>query len=239
MAMDVKRDPAILKKKKIRQRHSPRPGRRRRRRITVAVSRLQPAAPSVPEGTLWFGTVKRGAMVREVRGAGTLVPEDIRWITATATGRVERIVLRPGAQVKPGTVILELSNPDLKQQVERRRARRGRPRRRSSRNQQVARSPRRGCSSRSTVANAESDVQGRAERPRGQPAARDAGHRRRICRSSRSRPNVDRAKNRSELGKKQLGQRDRDRAVAARAAGSHGQPGPRALRPAPRGSSAT
>jgi HlyD family secretion protein len=52
-----------------------------------------------------------------VRGAGTLVPEDIRWITTTATGRVERIVLQPGAVVKPGTVILELSNPDLRQQV--------------------------------------------------------------------------------------------------------------------------
>jgi HlyD family secretion protein len=56
-------------------------------------------------------------MVREVRGSGQLVPEDIRWITTTATGRVERIVLHPGAVVKPGTVILELSNPDLRQQV--------------------------------------------------------------------------------------------------------------------------
>ncbi len=56
-------------------------------------------------------------MVREVRGAGTLVPEDIRWIPATTTGRIEEIVLRPGAIVKPGTVILELSNPDLEQQV--------------------------------------------------------------------------------------------------------------------------
>jgi multidrug efflux pump subunit AcrA (membrane-fusion protein) len=54
-------------------------------------------------------------MIRNVRGSGTLVPEDIRWITATTAGRVERLVLRPGATVKPDSVILELSNPDLKQ----------------------------------------------------------------------------------------------------------------------------
>jgi HlyD family secretion protein len=115
--MDVKRDPAILKRKRIRQ-------------IiiwsvvgigvvvlSVALSQLKPAAPSVAHSTLWFGTVKRGPMVREVRGAGTLVPEEIRWITSKASGNVERIVLRPGAAVKPGTVILELTNPDLKQQV--------------------------------------------------------------------------------------------------------------------------
>ncbi|HEX5070308.1 MAG TPA: HlyD family efflux transporter periplasmic adaptor subunit, partial [Vicinamibacterales bacterium] len=59
-----------------------------------------------------------GDIVRDVRGAGQLVPEDVRQITTTANGRVEKIVLRPGAEVKPGTVILELSNPDLKQQVD-------------------------------------------------------------------------------------------------------------------------
>ena len=117
MAMDVKRDPAILKRKKMRQAVILGVVAVAVAAISVAVGRLQPAAPSVPEGTLWFGTVKRGPMVREVRGAGTLVPEDIRWIAATVTGRVERIVLRPGATVKPGTVILILSNPDLRQQV--------------------------------------------------------------------------------------------------------------------------
>jgi HlyD family secretion protein len=115
--MDVKRDPAILKRKKMRQAIILGLVAVAVAVISVAVGRLQPAAPSVPEGTLWFGTVKRGPMVREVRGAGTLVPEDIRWIAATVTGRVERIVLRPGASVKPGTVILILSNPDLRQQV--------------------------------------------------------------------------------------------------------------------------
>lgn len=115
--MDVKRDPAILKRKQ------------RNRAIlgviavlvlvgvTVTVSQLEPAAPSVARSSVYFGTVKRGSMVREVRGSGTLVPEDIRWITTTATGRVERIVLRPGAEVRPGSVILELSNPDIRQQV--------------------------------------------------------------------------------------------------------------------------
>ncbi len=85
--------------------------------ISVAVSRLPQAAPTVASNAVYFGVVKRGSMVREVRGAGTLVPEDIRWITTTANGRVENIVLHPGASVKPGTVILELTNPDLKQQV--------------------------------------------------------------------------------------------------------------------------
>lgn len=85
--------------------------------ITVAVSRLKPAAPSVDRATVWIDTVKRGEMLRQVRGSGTLVPEEIRWIPATTSGRVENIVLRPGAQVKPDTVILELSNPDLQQSV--------------------------------------------------------------------------------------------------------------------------
>jgi HlyD family secretion protein len=85
--------------------------------ITVGVSRLKPAAPGVERTTVWIDTVKRGSFVRQVRGAGTLVPEDIRWIPATTQGRVERILLRPGAQVKPDTVILEMSNPDLDQSV--------------------------------------------------------------------------------------------------------------------------
>lgn len=85
--------------------------------ITVGVSRLKPAAPSVERATVWIDTVKRGSMLRQVRGSGTLVPEDIRWIPATTQGRVERIILRPGAQVKPDTVILEMSNPDLEQSV--------------------------------------------------------------------------------------------------------------------------
>jgi HlyD family secretion protein len=85
--------------------------------ISIGVSRLKPAAPTVDRAVVWIDTVKRGSMLRQVRGSGTLVPEDIRWIPAQTQGRVERIVLRPGAQVKPDTVILELSNPELIQAV--------------------------------------------------------------------------------------------------------------------------
>ena len=83
--------------------------------ITVALSHLKPAVPSVDRSTVWVDTVKRGPMVREVRGLGTLVPEEIRWIPANTEGRVEKIVVRPGTQVKADTVILELSSPELEQ----------------------------------------------------------------------------------------------------------------------------
>src|SRR5919201_2910579 len=83
--------------------------------ITVVLSRLKPAVPSVDRSTVWVDTVKRGPMVREVRGLGTLVPEEIRWIPANTEGRVEKIVVRPGTQVKADTVILELSSPELEQ----------------------------------------------------------------------------------------------------------------------------
>ncbi len=115
--MDLKRDPAILRRKKIRRGIGLGAAVLCIIAISVAVSRLEPAAPSVQRATIWPDTVKRGPMVREVRGAGTLVPEEIRWIPAMAAGRVERIVLRPGATVQPGTVIMELSNPDLLQSV--------------------------------------------------------------------------------------------------------------------------
>jgi HlyD family secretion protein len=85
--------------------------------ISLGVSRLKPAAPTVDRAVVWIDAVKKGSMLRQVRGSGTLVPEDIRWITMQAQGRVERIVLRPGAQVNPDTVILELSNPELEQSV--------------------------------------------------------------------------------------------------------------------------
>src|SRR5512135_1935195 len=83
--------------------------------VTVGLSRLKPAAPTVDKGTVWPDTVKRGPMIRQVRGLGVLVPEDIRWIPAATQGRVERIVVRPGAVVTPDTVILEMSNPTLQQ----------------------------------------------------------------------------------------------------------------------------
>lgn len=81
--------------------------------ITFGLSKLKPAAASVEKSTLWFDSVKRGPMVRQVRGIGTLVPEEILWIPAVTEGRVERIAIRPGARVTPKTVVLVLSNPDL------------------------------------------------------------------------------------------------------------------------------
>ena len=86
--------------------------------ITVGVLRLKPAAPGVERATVWIDTVKRGPMLREVRGLGTLVPEDIRWIPATTVGRVVRITLRPGTVVEATSVILELSNPQLDQELQ-------------------------------------------------------------------------------------------------------------------------
>jgi HlyD family secretion protein len=86
--------------------------------VTVGLGKLRPAAPTVEAATLWPDTVKRGPMVRQVRGLGTLVPEDIRWIPARTQGRVEEIVRRPGAIVEPDTIILRLSNPELEQEVE-------------------------------------------------------------------------------------------------------------------------
>jgi HlyD family secretion protein len=81
--------------------------------VTVGLSRLRPAAPTVDAATIWPDTVKRGPMLREVRGLGTLIPEDIRWIPAQTDSRVDRIVLRPGAIVKPESIIVELSDPQL------------------------------------------------------------------------------------------------------------------------------
>src|SRR5687767_15178640 len=85
--------------------------------VSVGLSQLQPAAPTVERATVWVDTVKRGPMVRQVRGLGTLVPVDEarRWVPASTQGRVERIVLRPGVQVTPDTIVLELSDPNVQQ----------------------------------------------------------------------------------------------------------------------------
>ncbi len=85
--------------------------------LTLGVSRLKPAAPTVERATVVIDTVTRGEMVREVRGLGTLVPEEIRWIPAVTDARVERLVLLPGTKVTPDSVILELSNPELEMQA--------------------------------------------------------------------------------------------------------------------------
>lgn len=83
--------------------------------VTLGLSRLKPAAPTVERATVWLDAVKRGPMLRSVRGLGTLVPEEILWIPATTDGRVEQRLALPGTVLKPDTVILVLSNPELEQ----------------------------------------------------------------------------------------------------------------------------
>lgn len=112
----------------------PRPENKRRRQIrrfaiigsiciglallTFGLSRLEPAAPTVPRASVWVDTVREGEMLRQVRGPGTLAPREIRWVAAQTDGRVERILVRPGAVVEPESLLVELSNPDLLQQTE-------------------------------------------------------------------------------------------------------------------------
>jgi multidrug resistance efflux pump len=85
--------------------------------VTAALGRLSPAAPSVNAATLWTDTVRRGDMAREVRGPGTLVAEDIRWISAITQGRVETKLVQPGTSVPAGAVLVTLSNPDVERQA--------------------------------------------------------------------------------------------------------------------------
>jgi HlyD family secretion protein len=115
--VDIARPATVAKRKKIKRAIMATSGLVVIILITIGVSRLKPAAPSVDRAAVWVDTVERGPMLRLVRGSGTLVPEDIRWINTTTQGRVDRILLRPGASVTPGTVILELSNPELQQSV--------------------------------------------------------------------------------------------------------------------------
>src|SRR5216110_1576028 len=81
--------------------------------LALFVSSLKPAAPGVDREVVSLDAVRRGPMVREVRGPGTLVPEHIRWISALTPARVERIFVQPGTPVQGNTVLLELANPDV------------------------------------------------------------------------------------------------------------------------------
>ena len=113
--MDIARDPRILKRKRQRQLAGGVVALLLVIGLSAALARMEPAAPTVERATVLTDTVKRGSIVRQVRGVGTLVPEDTRWIPAVTDGRVERIVLRPGAEVTADSVILELSNPQVEQ----------------------------------------------------------------------------------------------------------------------------
>lgn len=115
--VDIARPESVIRKKKLKRYAYGVAGVTAILLVTVFVSQLKPAAPSVDKNTLWPDVVKRGPLVRQVRGTGTLVPEDTRWIPATTAGRVERILLRSGAEVAPSSIIVELSNPELEQSV--------------------------------------------------------------------------------------------------------------------------
>jgi len=111
--MDVPRSPEILKQKKRRRLIYGIGGAAAILLVTLGLARLKPAARSVERTSVWIDAVKRGPMLRQVRGLGTLVPEEIRWIPAATEGRVERILIKPGSPVTADSVIVELSNPEL------------------------------------------------------------------------------------------------------------------------------
>ena len=115
--MDIKRAPKSKIKKKIRNAVMIVIGIAGIGGITYGLTKLKPAAPTLDRSTAVIETVKRGEMVRDVRGNGTLVPDITRWVPAPADGRVERILLKAGVEVTSASVIAELSNPQLEQQA--------------------------------------------------------------------------------------------------------------------------
>src|SRR5216683_4890174 len=117
--MDIVRDESVKRKKRQRQMLLGAAAVVAVVGITLGVGTLKPAAPSVEYGTIWPDTVKRGSMLRQVRGLGSLVPipEDVRLIPAETDVRVERILKLPGTAVTPDTIIMELSNPQVAQEA--------------------------------------------------------------------------------------------------------------------------
>ena len=114
--MDIPR-PSVARQKKVRRTIFAVAGLVMVVLVTVALAQLKPAAPTVEFGSIWPDTVKRGSMIRQVRGPGTLVPEDIRWIAAQTSGRVEQRLALPGTVVEADTVILELSDEQVQQEA--------------------------------------------------------------------------------------------------------------------------
>jgi multidrug efflux pump subunit AcrA (membrane-fusion protein) len=117
--MDIQRPASVARQKKLRRISFAIAGILVIGVVSVVLARLKPAAPTVEKATVWVDTVKRGSMQVNVRGLGTLVPVDEarRLIPAVTQGRVERIILRPGAVVEPNTIVLELSEPTLQQSL--------------------------------------------------------------------------------------------------------------------------
>jgi HlyD family secretion protein len=116
--MDIPRSPEFAKKKKVRRLVFGVAALVVGVLVTVGLAQLKPAAPTVEAATTWRDTVKRGSMLRQVRGPGTLVPEDIRWVTAATEATVERIVTLPSGNVIPAdTVILEMKDERVQQEL--------------------------------------------------------------------------------------------------------------------------
>jgi HlyD family secretion protein len=115
--MDIPR-PELKRKKRMRQAGFAAVGVLVVGVATLGLMRLEPAAPTVTRASVWIDTVRQGEMLREVRGPGTLVPRVIRWIGAQTEGRVERVVVRPGATVDADTVLVEMTNPEAMQEAE-------------------------------------------------------------------------------------------------------------------------
>lgn len=114
--MDIQRSPEVAKKKKVKRIVFSVAALLVVAFVTVVLAKLKPAAPTVERQTVWKDTVKRGEMLRQVRGPGTLVPEDIRWVTSTTDATVDRVVTLPSAAVlTPDTVILELRDSKVQQ----------------------------------------------------------------------------------------------------------------------------
>jgi HlyD family secretion protein len=115
--MDKPRDKSVVRNRKIRRVLYVVLGLAAIGAVSAGLARLRPAAPTVDRATVVIDTVRQGEMLRNVRGMGTLVPEEIVWIPATTSGRVEKRLMQPGTTVTPDTVIFELSNPELLQQL--------------------------------------------------------------------------------------------------------------------------
>jgi len=113
--MDVPISPALRKKRKLRRLLGFTSAAVALGLVTLGLARLHPAVPSVERASLYFGTVQRGEMVRQVHGNGSLVPEQIQFVQAETDGRIERVLVQPGAIVTAETVLMELSNPELEQ----------------------------------------------------------------------------------------------------------------------------
>jgi HlyD family secretion protein len=115
--MDIKRSPKSKLKKRIRTGVLIAGGVVAIGGITYGLSKMKPAAPTLDRSTAVIGTVKRGEMVREVNGNGTLIPQVTRWVPAPADGRVEKILVQAGVEVSASTVIVDLSNAQMEQQA--------------------------------------------------------------------------------------------------------------------------